>query len=292
MAANAKFIDIKDAELFKLQLSDMLALERKNGWIDTVEFCYQNIPFLGKHGTPSNQEIQCSLVGQQGFKSWKAFVEHLGWSYDRWKNWRNAYSIVIKYPYLRELQVSKSAITNTHRTLKNDFPCNAIEWHEMIKNNHKHKVSSKQRKEAAKSPSVNKTFIPQYLNFNSFKESLVRQASALDALEQRKVDEVEKINEISDIKAINNSLLKQLKEQKIQTENHKVSSNQIMTEKIEISLKCKSLKQQLKVNHKKNCHYKAYSILITLMFLLSTIFNEPVSLPSNLSSSMTYIFQE
>jgi hypothetical protein len=292
MAANANSIDTKDAELFKLQLSDMLALERKNGWIDTVDFCYQNIPFLGKHGTPSNHEIQYSLVGQQGFKSWKAFIEHLGWSYDKWKKWRKAYSIVIKYPYLRELQVSMSAIINTHRALKNDFPCNAIEWHEMINNNHKHKASLKQRKGAANSPAVKNTRIPTYTNFKSFKKPLVRQADALDLLEQREVDVVEKNNEISDLKAINNSLLKQLKEQKFQHENQKVSSNQIITEKIEISLKCKKLKQQLKVSHKINSHYIAYSVLITVMFLLSVIINEPASLPSNLSSSLPYIFQE
>lgn len=118
-----------EAELFKRKLADMLALESQSGWIDLMDYAYQKVPFLKKPGKPTTTEIENSLVGELGYSSWKAFIEDaLGWSHYKWKTWSKAHSRVLQHAYLRDIKVSRSAINNAYKELKQEFPKDKEAW--------------------------------------------------------------------------------------------------------------------------------------------------------------------
>lgn len=122
----------ENAELFSLRMKDLLAQNRTDGWIEVMDYCCEQVPFLMKKGRPSEQELKESLVGQLGFDSWESFIFHHGLKINTWRNWRKAYSVVLKHEYLRELKPSRSTIIKTWARLKSEFPDNPAAWNACI----------------------------------------------------------------------------------------------------------------------------------------------------------------
>lgn len=109
-------------------LREKLGSESAGRWIDFMDLIGHSLPFLLRSaGRPTNEEIASSAIGAAGFKSWRDMVEHspawggLGWSYDTYKAWKKAYSLVLRHPYLRDLSLSSSEINTIQRENK-EFP--------------------------------------------------------------------------------------------------------------------------------------------------------------------------
>jgi hypothetical protein len=125
----------KAPQLFKLKLMDMLVLGDKSGWVEVMDYIYQEMPFLMKDARPKTSEIKNSLLGQLGYTSWKTFIEEeLNWTNDKWRDWKKAYKRVQEYPYLRELNVSRNAINEAHKACKGDFPKDSVAWESYMQN--------------------------------------------------------------------------------------------------------------------------------------------------------------
>lgn len=118
--------------LFHLRMRDFVSQNREDGWIEIMDYCYEQVPYLMKGGKPSDDEIQQSLVGVLGFKSWRDFLDDIGWSLNTWKYWRKAYAVVLNHKYLRNVQPKKSQIHNVKRKFKEDFPNDHQEWQSAV----------------------------------------------------------------------------------------------------------------------------------------------------------------
>jgi flagellar motility protein MotE (MotC chaperone) len=107
-----------------------------------MDFIESSLPFILRGaGRPTTEEIASSAIGYGGFTSWREMIESspawggLGWSYDTYKAWKKAYSLVQQHPYLRNLALSSSEI-NTVRRENKEFPA-SLEAFEALKNSRK-----------------------------------------------------------------------------------------------------------------------------------------------------------
>lgn len=115
---------------FALKLRETLGSESAGKWLEFMDQVKQSLPFLlGNSGRPPKDQIDHSVIGRAGFRSWKEMIETsptrggLGWSYDSWKAWKKAYAIVLDHPYLRSIDpaLSASEINTVNRDC-NEFP--------------------------------------------------------------------------------------------------------------------------------------------------------------------------
>lgn len=109
-------------------LREKLGSESAGKWLEFMDFIESSLPFILRGaGRPTTEEIASSAIGRGGFTSWREMIESspawggLGWSYDTYKAWKKAFSLVQQYPYLRDLALSSSEI-NTIRRENKEFP--------------------------------------------------------------------------------------------------------------------------------------------------------------------------
>ncbi len=108
-------------------IRENLGSESAGQWINVMDLIRSSLPFLLQAGRPTNEQIASSDIGLAGFSGWRDMVETLpkngglGWSYDSYKAWKKAYSLVLKHPYLRDLSLSSSEINTIQRENK-EFP--------------------------------------------------------------------------------------------------------------------------------------------------------------------------
>ncbi|MDX1573808.1 MAG: hypothetical protein R3341_07240 [Methylophaga sp.] len=115
-------------KLFHLRMRDFITQNREDGWIEIMDYCCEQVPYLLKSGTPSEDDLEKSLIGELGFKSWRSFLEDIGWSMNTWRYWRKAYGVVLKHKYLRKVQPKKSHIHFIKARYRGNFPEDNEAW--------------------------------------------------------------------------------------------------------------------------------------------------------------------
>jgi len=118
------------------QLRALLGAESKGAWIRFMDLILDQLPFLVKVGRPSKRDIANSSIGLSGFTSWTEMVtapshQHgLAWNVSQWKQWRRAFGFVLRYPYLRELELTASEIVRmaNHSSDRSPFPPDKDTW--------------------------------------------------------------------------------------------------------------------------------------------------------------------
>jgi hypothetical protein len=135
------------------QMCDYLGAESGNQWLVFMDYTYEILGnIVSGRGKPSAELIKESIIGKAGFSSFKEMVETpvtesgLGWNISAWTAWRRAYSVVIKHPYLRDLELTASSINTIYNELKKEgFPDNEDDFNEYQVN----RVSSQKDRQAS-----------------------------------------------------------------------------------------------------------------------------------------------
>lgn len=124
-------------------------------WMIFMECVDKYIPELTSKGRPSNKQIENSLIGRLGFKSWKemlnAPIENngLNWSDGGWNSWRRAWTVVKEYPFLRNEPIKAgwiNALTNELKRAGITFPKNKDEYVQIQKKREEISAENKQNK--------------------------------------------------------------------------------------------------------------------------------------------------
>ena len=134
------------------QMCDYLGAESGNQWLNFMDYSYEILGnIVSGRGKPSAEIIKESIIGKAGFTSFKEMIEApvadsgLGWNISAWTAWRRAYSVVIKHPYLRDLELTASNINTIYNELKKEgFPDNIGDFSEYQVN----RVSSQKDRQA------------------------------------------------------------------------------------------------------------------------------------------------
>ena len=115
------------------ELLNALGTENNSSqWLIFMNAAQQHLPFLLEPGRPTKQQIENSMIGQLGFKSWSEMVEAsqnnqgLNWSINSWKQWSKAFKVVSQYSYLTEMDLTASSVMTLQSMFKDvDFPSDA-----------------------------------------------------------------------------------------------------------------------------------------------------------------------
>jgi len=103
-------------------LRSLLGAESAGEWVNFMDKIGVELPFLLTRGRPTADAITDSEIGRSGHKSWTSYVENeLAWNISTWRAWQRAYSAIVKFPYLRDLGLSASAI-NALNAKSESFP--------------------------------------------------------------------------------------------------------------------------------------------------------------------------
>jgi hypothetical protein len=99
------------------QLSEALGTENvANQWMLFMEEVYRLLPEILSPGRPSTKAIRASVIGQLGHRTWQAMVEApvtkygLGLRWSTWLQWRRAWSVIRKNPWLRDEPLTASEV--------------------------------------------------------------------------------------------------------------------------------------------------------------------------------------
>jgi hypothetical protein len=115
------------------KLKNLLGAQARFGWIVFMDEIMLCLPFLMNKGRPSKVDIQSSVVGQSGYRTWSEYVVgELKWNVNTWYSWRRAYALVMKYEYLKKCNVTASQINSRYNFDKTNFPSTYEEWHSDI----------------------------------------------------------------------------------------------------------------------------------------------------------------
>ena len=85
-------------------------------WMLFMETVTAYLPNILSKGRPSAADIRHSVIGINGFKSWRQMIEAptdqggLGWNYSIWKAYRRAWGYVGEYPWLRNEALNYSEV--------------------------------------------------------------------------------------------------------------------------------------------------------------------------------------
>ncbi len=115
-------------------LKELLGAESGASWIAFMDYVKTELAHVLTRGKPRKKDIEESIIGQAGFTSWSEMIETptaengLGWNLAAWDSWKRAYSLIQKYPYLRYLELTASAINTVHRETKPNFPVDVAAW--------------------------------------------------------------------------------------------------------------------------------------------------------------------
>lgn len=110
------------------KLVDLLGSESGNRWIEFMDEIKKELSQILRKGKPRKEDIEASIIGRSGFKSWAEMVNApaeaggLSWNLATFDSWRRAYSLVEAHPFLREYEFSASQINTFYRETKPDFP--------------------------------------------------------------------------------------------------------------------------------------------------------------------------
>jgi hypothetical protein len=110
------------------KLIDLLGSESGDKWLEFMDYVSQNLSHILSRGKPKSEDIQQSIIGMKGFKSWGDLVESptsdggLGWKLATFDSWKRAFAVVGQYQYLRNMGLTASFINTIHRETKPDFP--------------------------------------------------------------------------------------------------------------------------------------------------------------------------
>ncbi len=110
------------------KLIELLGSESSSKWIDFMDYIHDHLAQILRRGKPKKSDIENSIIGKAGFSSWSEMVEAptlgggLGWNVASFDSWKRAYNLVLEFEYLRNLELSASAINTIYRETKPDFP--------------------------------------------------------------------------------------------------------------------------------------------------------------------------
>jgi len=103
-------------------LKSILGAESGAEWLTFMDRIACDLPFLLNRGRPTAAAIAGSEIGVSGCKSWSEYIEkELSWNVNTWRAWQRAYSKVLEFPYLRDLELTASAINALNAKAK-EFP--------------------------------------------------------------------------------------------------------------------------------------------------------------------------
>jgi len=92
-------------------LKSILGAESGSEWLTFMDRIACDLPFLLHRGRPTSSAVAGSEIGAAGCKSWSEYIEkELLWNVNTWRAWQRAYSKVLEFPYLRDLELTASAI--------------------------------------------------------------------------------------------------------------------------------------------------------------------------------------
>jgi hypothetical protein len=120
------------------KLIELLGSESGDKWLEFMDFASEKLSNILSRGKPKKEDIEASIIGQNGFKSWKEFVESptssrgLGWKYATFDSWKRAFSVVGQYQYLRDMGLTASFINTIHRETKPDFPSSESDFNAFV----------------------------------------------------------------------------------------------------------------------------------------------------------------
>jgi len=104
------------------ELSNDLKSMLGDDWLKFMDRIAVDLPFLLNRGRPTASDIKISEIGAAGCKSWSEYIEkELNWNVNTWRAWQRAYSKVLEFPYLRDLELTASAI-NALNAKSDEFP--------------------------------------------------------------------------------------------------------------------------------------------------------------------------
>lgn len=114
------------------ELQKLLGTESGTAWLNFMDHVKAELSQVLKAGKPRQIDIENSIIGQNGFSSWKEMIESptdqkgLGWNYSTFDMWKRAYNVVLKFPFLRsQEELTPSLINTIWRETKPNFPDSA-----------------------------------------------------------------------------------------------------------------------------------------------------------------------
>lgn len=117
-------------------LRDLLGSESGASWVAFMDYAHEALPNVLNHGKPGREAIKNSIIGDAGFSSWKDMIKApvvdggLGWNISAWNSWKRAYGLILKYPYLRDLELTSSLINTIHKETNPNFPADQTAWND------------------------------------------------------------------------------------------------------------------------------------------------------------------
>lgn len=125
MSDQISWLTPRHAQEARSELLAALGTENNPGqWMVFMQTVTRLLPDILKSGRASEQAIEQSIIGQLGFKSWKAMVEApthqggLGWNISAWNAWRRAWKTVQTWPYLVNLDITAAEVNRLHQETK------------------------------------------------------------------------------------------------------------------------------------------------------------------------------
>ena len=134
------------------KLIELLGSESGDRWLEFMDYVNQNLSHILKRGKPKAEDIENSIIGKAGFKTWKEFIESptaqggLAWNLSTCDSWKRAYSIVCNYPFLRNLELSASFINTIYRETKPNFPISESDLNEFLAVREEKAIANQQNK--------------------------------------------------------------------------------------------------------------------------------------------------
>ena len=117
------------------KLKDLLGAETPSGWIRFMDAVHAEFPFLFNDGRPPKKDIENSEIGRAGYSSWGEYInKELEWNESQWRAWMRAYKVLLEFEYLRELELTASAINTAKQRagkMNQPFPATRVEFLEL-----------------------------------------------------------------------------------------------------------------------------------------------------------------
>lgn len=233
---------------FACQLREKLGSESTGKWLEVMDFLVSELSFLRSAGRPTGSEIASSKIGRAGFDSFRQFTEEkpsaggLGWSFGTYKAWKKAHSLVEKYPYLRELQISASEI-NTISRENEEFPT-TLEAYLSLKNDRKMLLNERQQ---ANSSSLQKKIDSITAQYEQTEAALALERASADNL---KSVEEQLRKELTEAYKANGALNEQLNRFTDLSNKTKEKTESLTSTVDEKNTQLESLKKELKEKEK------------------------------------------
>ena len=125
MSDQISWLTPRHAQEARAELLAALGTENNPGqWMVFMDAVTRLLPDILKSGRASEQAIEQSIIGQLGFRSWKAMIEAptsqggLGWNISAWNAWRRAWKTVNDWPYLADLPITAAEVNRLYQETK------------------------------------------------------------------------------------------------------------------------------------------------------------------------------